>query len=118
MTQEEKQLLIKDLRERLPYSIKCNVGNIIVTLEDITEDGEAFADGSSFDAYDMKPYLRPMDNMTIVEKNLYDELYKRLGRGVSYEMFMDFIDTHHLDWLGLIEKGLALPAPFGMYKTE
>ena len=30
----------------------------------------------------------------------------------------DWLNSHHFDYLGLIEKGLALEAPEGMYKTE
>ena len=30
----------------------------------------------------------------------------------------DWYNAHHFDYRGLIEKGLALEAPEGMYKTE
>ena len=30
----------------------------------------------------------------------------------------DWLNAHHFDYRGLIEKGLALEAPEGMYKTE
>ena len=30
----------------------------------------------------------------------------------------DWLNEHHFDYRGLIEKGLALEAPEGMYKTE
>jgi hypothetical protein len=32
--------------------------------------------------------------------------------------YMDWILSHHFDYRGLIEKGLALEAPEGMYKAE
>jgi hypothetical protein len=31
---------------------------------------------------------------------------------------LDWLLAHHFDFRGLIEKGLALEAPDGMYKTE
>jgi hypothetical protein len=31
---------------------------------------------------------------------------------------LDYLNTHHFDYRGLIEKGLALEAPADMYKTE
>ena len=31
---------------------------------------------------------------------------------------IDFFNSHHIDYLGFIEDGLALEAPEGMYKTE
>ena len=30
----------------------------------------------------------------------------------------DWLNAHHFDYRGLIERGLALEAPEGMYKTE
>jgi len=30
----------------------------------------------------------------------------------------DWYNAHHFDYRGLIEKGLAIEAPEGMYKTE
>ena len=133
MTKEEEQLLLIDLCARLPYGVKCNVGNITVTLEGITEDGEAFADGSYFDAYDMKPYLRSMSSMTEEEREeyihilegpiIYDE-NSNLIIGFECNTFEQFVllenwlNSHHFDFRDLIQKGLALEAPEGMYKTE
>jgi hypothetical protein len=31
---------------------------------------------------------------------------------------IDWLNAHHFDYRGLIEKGLALEAPEGMYKNE
>ena len=121
MTQEEEQLLIKEIRARLPYGVKGKtLGSKTCTLSYVGEDGSVTADTYHcwIGSKQFVPYLRPMNLMTSVEKDIYDELYKRLGRGVSYEMFKEFFYTHHLDWSGFIEKGLALPAPFGTYEIE
>lgn len=78
----------------------------------------------------IKPYLRPMSSMTEKEKTeldkAYDTLLENLKSGVSgfnadaeaTAFDVDFYNSHHFDFRGLIEKGLALEAPEGMYKTE
>lgn len=78
--------------------------------------------------YDIKPYLRPMSSMTKEEKYTYRHM---LGATLNSEgesiMFVyvedfpaviDWLLAHHFDYRGLIEEGLALEAPEGMYKTE
>lgn len=94
----------------------------------------------------IKPYLRPMSSMTEEEKeefrSLSDNIQVEYGKGYGYfflhcvrlgilpgnphECIDDFIDmsaidwlnAHHFDYRGLIEKGLAIEAPEDMYKTE
>ena len=55
-----------------------------------------------------KPYLRPMSSMTEEEEKEYhdarSDYYDDLG---TY----DWLNAHHFDYRGLIEKGLALEAP-------
>jgi hypothetical protein len=36
----------------------------------------------------------------------------------SFEEVLDWLNEHHFDYRNLIEKGLALEAPEGMYRTE
>ena len=80
----------------------------------------------------IKPYLRPMSSMTEEEKKEMSEESNRLAfesalsgaygicpKTMAYNTFnVDYCLSHHLDYRGLIEKGLALEAPEGMYKTE
>ena len=94
--------------------------------------------------FDIKPYLRPMSSLTEEEKEKLCELcdmyepyndtndYSYYGIKVVREFCVTdekYIDTlnfrvidwlleNHFDYRGLIEKGLALEAPEGMYKTE
>ena len=127
MKQEEKQLLLKDLCARLPYGVhgeyswKCGkpyerelTGNLMSEL--------ILSFNSSGDS-EFKPYLRPMSSMIEEEKKEYCNLqdiflcssqYPVTG---AYELF-DWLIAHHFDFRGLIEKGLALEAPEGMYKTK
>ena len=65
----------------------------------------------------LRPYLRPLSSMTEEEKFMYFQLSECKSIGGKAE-FIDWLNAHHFDYRGLIEKGLALEAPEGMYKTE
>jgi hypothetical protein len=73
----------------------------------------------------VKPFLRPMSSMTEEEINefiLISDTALWLGNKrstciLSLEQ-MDWLNKNMFDYRGLIEKGLALEAPEGMYKTE
>lgn len=67
------------------------------------------------------PYLRPMSSMTEDEKEEYCHLQDILLCSSQYPVtdaykLFDWLNAHHFDYRGLIEKGLALEAPEGMYK--
>ena len=118
MTQEEKQLLLKEICTRLPYGVICTDlrhGDSKITEVDI-EDGLVYC--FDFDEYvkveDCRLYLRPMSSMTEEEEIYYNTIYTTLK---FYER-VDWLNAHHFDYRGLIEKGLALEATEGMYKTE
>ena len=78
----------------------------------------------------IKPYLRPMESMTEKERgeyNLfifdyeYDDYWKpgEYKDAVEVEVMSELIDwlnAHYFDSNNLIGRGLALPAPEGMYK--
>lgn len=110
MTQEEKQLVFRDLCSRVLYGVKVDYHNSIFTLGYnlclILENIES-----------VKPYLRPMSSMTEEEKKDYNSKFE--GRDFSWEIYYgstDWLNEHHFDYRGLIPMGLALPAPEGMYK--
>ncbi len=76
---------------------------------------------------EVKPYLRPMSSMTEDEKKHLQLLHniisdENYGDGYSpcawdtIAEWVDYCNTHHLDYRGLIKKGLALEAPKGMYE--
>ena len=116
MTQEEKQLILKDLCARLPYGVKVHI-----THDWFYEEIEPYDRRLDCDVikhlraneYTVKPYLRPMSSMTEEE---YQEFGYDVLRYTPREF--DWLNAHHFDYRGLIEKGLALEAPEGMYKTE
>ena len=80
--------------------------------------------------YIIKPYLRPMSSMTEEEKEEYEGTFASVYDVNDYgedadswhEEFsihsLDWLNAHHFDYRGLIEKGLAIEAPEGMYKIN
>jgi hypothetical protein len=68
---------------------------------------------------DFKPYLRPLSSITDEEKKEFIKFRwtTQNGEPRMYE-WCDYANAHHFDYRGLIEKGLALEAPEGMYQFE
>lgn len=152
MTQEEKELLLKDLAARLPYELKgkCEIDasydtsfdtiyqlhkfdaildGIVADLLFVTpliedKDEQEFANeevAAGIDILDFKPYLRPISSMTEEEEKEFisftDTMF-RYGKDDNLCCLpldvIDWLNAHHFDYRGLIEKGLALEAPEGM----
>ena len=111
MTQEEKQMLLKDLCARLPYGIIVHIHDIDVDDYDRQLIGEDL-DFIELDRRNCNPYLRPMSSMTEEEEIYYNTIYTTLK---FYEK-EDWLNAHHFDYRGLIPMGLALEAKEGMYK--
>lgn len=118
MSQEEKELLLKDLCARLPYGIFVKENREY--LDDIptiyTDDSPTIY---TFDYHpcidNCKPYLRPMSSMTnseVVERNIL--FYS--GPECKYQL-NDWLDEHMFDYRGLIPMGLALEATEDMYSN-
>ena len=114
MTQGEKDLVLKDLCARLPYKVKvCFYEKETCVLLGI--DGyEVYLDidSDSFRIESIKPYLRPMSSMTEEEK----EILRTLKWTKLEHHTVDWLNSHHFDYRGLINMRLALEAPEGMYK--
>ena len=127
MTQEEKKLLLIDLCAREPYHPRIQVFN---QGYEGFEDGEFdtnlwlhHIDAFRFDRIEILPYLRPMSSMTEDEKLDYIALgdikrYTNPQYAYLISEQLDYLNAHYFDYRGLIEKGLALEAPEGMYETE
>ena len=130
MIEEEKQVLVKALCGYLPYGVICSVvhekyGRLVeedMKLSGMFEDGNFyFLDeiGSTYsDNY--IPYLRPMSSMTEEEQkklHYFVESHK-LGNCSRSGAISDYLNSIHIDYRGLIEKGLALEAPEGMYEIN
>ena len=121
MTQEDKELLIKDLCARLPYNVICQVefkengkyNSKVMLLSGIFTDEAYFTTkGGSIYSNEYKPYLFPMSSMTDEQKQEYQHITERWMYDSSYSISdsIDWLNVHHFDYRGLIEKGLAIDA--------
>ena len=122
MTQEEKELLLKDLSGRLPYDVKVQV----IGVSDYTNEylspkiktldyllfGKLEAVIKGYRKDEIKPYLFPMSSMT-------EEQRKEYGLVLCGELSInqyDWLNAHHFDYRGLIPIGLANDATgLGIY---
>ena len=139
MIQEDKKLLMQDLSARLLYKVICHIeihhkftgyvekGDLPLNSISIKDAKCDFITCWGIDIDYVRPYLRPLSSMTEEEYEQYRKFsyygaagyrnndYKEMVATPSFEK-MDFLNAHHFDYRGLIEKGLALEAPEGMYK--
>ena len=144
MNIQDKELLYKALCSYLPYEIRISNPNYEGDVEKLVEiqGTPQFSNWINFNTdvteiivdwrignveKDMpKPYLRPMSNMTDEEKRIYyeytfcreDEGYvtdKLAVEVTELNKLIDWLNAHHFDYRGLIEKGLALESPADMY---
>lgn len=128
MTQEHKELLLKDLCARLPYGVKGNFQNSDdKLLRSITILHRYLEPNGMVMTGDIKPYLFPLSSMT--EEQLY-ELREMFGFEIEFgdgfielstfhhgrlgylEMatLFEWFDRNHFDYRGLIPMGLAIDA--------
>lgn len=134
MTQEDKELLLKDLCARLPYGVKVHAKVIDTdTNTEIEKVGElsmmdtdtvvAFTSDDSncynyVAIHEVKPYLFPLSSMTDEQEKEFDQLLELELKAISDEIDhtqvtafeVDYYNKHHFDWRGLIPMGLALDA--------
>lgn len=138
MTQEEKELLLKDLCSRVLYRPKGVFLHKLYDPEEVEVIGysgkwvEVYRNGD-FDEIPIelvRLYLRPMSSMTEEEcKELGDlpATIENVGETlpnipyyieVARPEQLDWLNANNFDYRGLIPMGLALEAKEGMYKTE
>lgn len=129
MTQEQKELLLKDLCTRLPYGVMLKHISTEKPFKlfsikrdeyaSYKKDGvELAVNGIYYDWYVndtyhdielyIKPYLFPLSSMTPEQRTSYNFLSNSGHR--SFTGLIDFYHKNHLDWRGLIPKGLAIDA--------
>lgn len=120
MTQEDRELLLKDLCARLPYGVFCNMGlEYPLPLQRIFVDRldgillDFYEDGKHYQVYlsEVKPYLRPMSDMTEEEKKEFNKVvYDSMNiDNIPASVYVaDWLYSKHLDVHGLIPKDLAI----------
>ena len=136
MTQEDKELLLKDLCGRLPYGVKlqCNSNGMMCigpyTLDTIVLD-RCFNEHTEYVPFDeFKPYLFPLSSMTEEQKK---DISKRYNLHTSYGLcieitnhsegywdddnschlqdylwLVDWFNKNHFDFRNLIGRNLAI----------
>ena len=132
MTQEQKDLLLKDLCARLPYKVKVqdtyykSLEPAPIWLLDLNAQCvRLFADEGYQSIEYIKPYLFPLSSMTEEQKKYIDsrwgvnenfdfEIDPNWGRFVV-ELgdtidFINWLIENHFDFNGLIPMGMALDA--------
>lgn len=126
MTQENKELLLKDLCARLPYNTLVQIdGYGIWELRGIDHDDSAElrdivivwygknqpSSKISFPIINCKPYLLPLSSMTEEQEEEYNDLNcYDLGCFPHTEGALDYLIKNHFDYRELIDEGLAIDA--------
>ena len=117
MTQEQKDLLLKDLCARLPYGVVVKDRNGVHIL---TSGNTEFIDLFNGKC-NIKPHLFPLSSMTNEQKKEYrkaceldtERLSKHPMDGTPFPALynsQDWLSKHHFDYRGLIPMDLALDA--------
>lgn len=129
MNREEKYLVIDDISGRIPHGVVFNTDWGNKTLKGIQYDnvntllyfGVCNSTNKVIETYvsEVKPYLFPISSMSDKQKKELDDTLirlnlKALSDEISSEVIatyeIDFYNKNHIDYRGLIPKGLALDA--------
>lgn len=121
MTQEHKELLLKDLCSRLPYGVILEHGGNLSRLDTIFMCDSISISSTSMDknlSYNLdldevKPYLFPLSSMTEEQKEEYCSLQQKViynSKGLVNSDVMEYVNwcyKNHIDINNLIPKKLA-----------
>jgi hypothetical protein len=137
MKQEHKDLLLKDLCNRIMYGVKCTVyeNTSVHTLSGVLPNkvhSELYFEELDWKEYDgfadiqyCKPYLFPLSSMTEEQKQYISDRWG-INEDFDFEIdpnwgeyivdssdaadFVDWLNENHFDYRWLILKGIALDA--------
>ena len=115
MTQEDKELLLRDLCARVPYGVKVQYMNNIFVIDYVSSYEEVkldVPDNYTVGISEVKPYLFPLSSMTEKQKKEYQYITERWMYDPSYSISdsTDWLNKNHFDYRGLIKKDLAIDA--------
>ena len=105
MTQEDKELLLKDLCARLPYGVMIQIPELFYPQRKVIEklvtiDDLWYFNDSGIYIENVKPYLRPMSSMTEEEmkelKTLCSIYIPTDSPIIGFEEYGIVVFTHHL----------------------
>lgn len=131
MTQENRDLLVRELCARLPYDVEC-IDTYINASGRLCEIGincdmcllsDVYGKTETCYMPNCKPYLFPLSSMTEEQKNEYYDIVNYIstddtnnwaeGEFIyigSISRLIHFYHRNHLDYRGLISMGLAIDA--------
>lgn len=121
MTNEDKELLLKDLCARLPHGVKISIPELWISEKKIEVLNEIFkGDDDLYRVNDngmlieyIKPYLFPLSSMTEEQKEEYCRLQQKViynSKGPVNSDVMEYVNwcyKNHIDINNLIPIGLA-----------
>lgn len=129
MTQEDKELLFKDLSARLPYHTRVKVWLKDGTTEEGALDlehnyGDVLRDAFYYNKIvKIKPYLFPLSSMTEEQHNEFFSYYHNIEMAevkasgdylkaayIGDDAKYSWLNKNHFDYRGLIPMGLAIDA--------
>ena len=133
LTEHQLDLLKKEISARIKYGLKVYDGNltsepiIVLGIDYSKQEGDGvylLTNVASVEISQVKPYLRPLSEMTDSEWTELDEAIMEAG-GIGYNhkyndttsiVYIDFMLKHRFDYRGLIDMGLAIKASKEMYE--
>lgn len=141
MTNKERKILAVDLNERTQYNVIVHTPEGDNTLNYVDRFWEVMVNNGQTYTYaidQVKPYLKSMSRLTVEDRErmkrelcpngtgTFDDNYllcpmNHYGEMISYTFMEDILNwlrKHHFDYKGLIQMGLALEAPEGMYENK
>lgn len=115
MTQEDKELLLKDLCARLPYGVVIHFDEKTdqddERLYGMRENGGKLLINDAFYIEEIKPYLFPLSSMTKEQKKEYAHILVMSSNLACSQLIgettQDWFNKNHFDYRGLIPMGLA-----------
>ena len=127
MTQEDKDLLLRDLCARLPYGVKGVEANTLYSLNTVTRFKSIVKNIEyKIEHLGFKPYLFPLSSMTEEQREEFlniqtEERQILLNALIEYKSGkydkipiiapykqIEWLNKNHFDYRGLIERGLAI----------
>ena len=121
ITQEDKELLLKDLSARILYGVKVQINSDVKKVAGVKNGFVVTKERGLYSTKEYitrieccRPYLRPMSSMTEEEEKEYINIDNRsYSCPMAYAHIpasdrIDWLNAHHFDYHGLIEKGLAI----------
>ena len=129
MTQEENELLLKDLCARLPYNPMVEYNGETYNVLGITHERLVLCKAFMSHTLDecplvkeVKPFLFPISSMSADQKREYARIVVMSGNIATFQSIVmtvqDWFSKNNIDYRGFIPMGLALDATnLNIYKT-